>query len=515
MPTIPQLPPAATIAADDELPISQAGAAMSVAVGTLLAGTQPAIVAPSGSLIGRVSAGPGGPESINVGAGLVLSSGTLAVVGQGPLPQTGSVVASDLVCISREGVSQAVSYSQFLDGQTIDAAQPARPASDTDTFWIAQGSNIMLRQSLSAIWSWIAGKVPGYKLPVVELTTDTTLDGTVHNARLLVCSQPLTLTPAFANMGSGFTCEVLNLSTGVVNLAGGFTTTSGNTSIPSGQAALVRGVSYSGGNVVFAAIGGTAPQSSGTQASPPGTVVSLAAALETSSSVALSWAAPQSGGPVSSYVAQYRITGTTNWIVASASILSMSFTISGLAAATSYDFQVSATGTGGLGLGSTVTASTSASTGTGSSGTAGSSGSGSSGTGTGSGSSGSGSSSSGAGSSGSSGSGSSGSGTGSSSGSSGSVSSITWNVVPSGSYTAGSGSIGVNAHVSPATAPVRFGFSTSATVPPTTWTAAILVNTDLWGAYVPTPTTRGTWYLWGEGQDGSCPTVNATAITVN
>lgn len=42
-----------------------------------------------------------------------------------------------------------------------------------------------------------------------------------------------------------------------------------------------------------------------------------------------------------------------------------------------------------------------------------------------------------------------------------------------------------------------------------------LVNTDLWGAYVPTPTTRGTWYLWGEGQDGSCPTVNATAITVN
>ncbi len=422
---------------------------MSVSVGTLLAGTQPAILAPSGSLIGRTSAGEGGPEPINVGAGLVLSGGTLAVVGQGPLPQTGSAVASDLVCISREGVSQAVSYSQFLDGQTIDAAQPARPASDTDAFWVAQGSNIMLRQSLSSIWSWIVEKAPSYKIPIVELTTDTTLDGTVHNARLLVCSQPLTLTSEFTNMGSGFTCEVLNLSTGVVNLGGGFITAGGSTSIQYGQSVLIRGVSYSGGSVVFAA--GTTQQSSGTQTAPPSVVTSLVASSQTSSSVTLSWAAPESGGPVSAYIAQYRVTGTTNWTVGSTSILSTSFTANGLAASTSYDFQVSATGAGGLGSGVIVTASTSAS-----------SGGGSSGTGTGSASGGSGSGSSGSGSSGSSGSMGTGSGSGSSSGGSGSVSSITWNVVPSGSYTAGNGSIGVNAHVSPPTAPVQFGFSTSA-----------------------------------------------------
>lgn len=495
MPTIPQLPPAASVTAADEIPISQGGSAMSMAVGTLLAGTQPAIITPSGSLMGRVSAGSGGPESINIGAGLVLSGGTLAVVGQGPLPQTGSVVASDLVCINRDGVAQAVTYAQFLDGQTIDAAQPARPASDTDTFWVAQGSNIMLCQTLSSVWSWVTGKVPSYKLPVVELTTDTTLDGTVHNSRLLICSQSLTLTPAFTNMGSGFTCEILNLSTGVVNLAGGIISTTGSTSVQSGQSAFIRGVTYSGGNVVYAIIPGSGQQGLGSQSTPsPGTVTDLAISTETSSSATVSWAAPISGGPVSAYIVQYRITGAANWNVASSSVLTLLFTIGGLSASTSYDFQVSATGAGGLGLGTTITASTSASGSEGS----GSSGSGSSG----------GSGSSSSGSSGSSGSGSSGSG-------SASVSSITWNVVPSGSYSVGGGSIGVNAHVSPATAPIQFGFSQSSIVPPTSWTAAVLVNTDLWGAYVPIPSTSGTWYIWGEGLDGSCQTACATAFTVS
>ena len=40
------------------------------------------------------------------------------------------------------------------------------------------------------------------------------------------------------------------------------------------------------------------------------------------------------------------------------------------------------------------------------------------------------------------------------------------------------------------------------------------VNTDLWGAYVSTPATAGTWYAWVEGTDGSRPTVYSTAFTV-
>ena len=40
------------------------------------------------------------------------------------------------------------------------------------------------------------------------------------------------------------------------------------------------------------------------------------------------------------------------------------------------------------------------------------------------------------------------------------------------------------------------------------------VNTDLWGAYVPTPATAGLWYAWVEGTDGSRPTVYPTPFTV-
>jgi hypothetical protein len=96
----------------------------------------------------------------------------------------------------------------------------------------------------------------------------------------------------------------------------------------------------------------------------------------------------------------------------------------------------------------------------------------------------------------------------------GAVTSITWNMVPSGSYMHGAGSIGVNAHINPGTAAVQFGFSTSSTVPPTVWVVATYVNTDLWGSYVSTPGSAGTWYAWVEGTDGSALTVYPTPFTV-
>ena len=41
-----------------------------------------------------------------------------------------------------------------------------------------------------------------------------------------------------------------------------------------------------------------------------------------------------------------------------------------------------------------------------------------------------------------------------------------------------------------------------------------LVNSNLWGQYLPTPASAGTWYPWAEGTDGSCPTVYHTTFTV-
>ncbi len=81
MPTIPQLPPASRVAADDELPISQDGSTRGVTVGDLLSGLQPAILVPSGAVLGRTSLGPGSPEPVALGKGLVVQDGELAANG--------------------------------------------------------------------------------------------------------------------------------------------------------------------------------------------------------------------------------------------------------------------------------------------------------------------------------------------------------------------------------------------------------------------------------------------------
>ena len=452
MPMISQLPPAAPTSAADLLPISQGGTTGAVSLGNLLATTQPAILTPTGSLLGRRSLGAGGPEAVAVGGGLSFNTGTLAALGITGAAATGTIAATDLVGISQNGTDHAIAYASFLDGLTIDLAQPAAPASNSDTFWVAQGSSTMLRQSFSAVWAWIATQVPSYKRPVVELSVNTTLDGIVHNGRILVCSQPVTLAPAFVNMGSGFACQVVNLSGGIVTLGAGITTSTGLPSLLPGQYAEIMGLTYSGGNVIYAGV-------SSSVITAPGTVTGLTAAGATSSSMSVNWVAPATGGIPTSYTVQYRVTGVTAWSVASNAVIATSFVISGLNPATSYDFEVFGVNAGGTGSPSaSVTAATLAAP--------------------------------------------------------GSVTSITWNVAPSGSYTHGGGNIGVNAHVSPSTSAVQFGFSTSATTPPTIRVAASYVNTDLWGAYVPIPATAGTWYAWCEGTDGSAPTVFPTAFAV-
>jgi hypothetical protein len=160
-----------------------------------------------------------------------------------------------------------------------------------------------------------------------------------------------------------------------------------------------------------------------------------------------------------SYTVQYRVTGSANWTSSVAGVSGTSTTISGLQAVTSYDFSIFGVNAAGNGpVSSTVTAVTQSAA--------------------------------------------------------ASVTSITWNMLPSGPYVHGSGAIGVNAHIAPSTSPVQFGFSLSSTTRPAGWTAANFVNTDLWGAYVPTPATAGNWYVWAEGLDGSSPTVYLTPFVV-
>ncbi len=104
MPTIANLPAAVALSVTDTLPIDQGNGTNAVTLATLLAGQQPAIVTPTGSLLGRVSTGAGGPETISLGSGLVLTSGTISVGAVGAL----------------------------LGGETVDELQAAGIATDTD-----------------------------------------------------------------------------------------------------------------------------------------------------------------------------------------------------------------------------------------------------------------------------------------------------------------------------------------------------------------------------------------------
>ena len=431
MPTISELPSATTVSAADEVPISQSGIARAASVGTLLASTQPAIIVDSSSLLGRTSIGSGGPEQVDVGIGVSLSSGTLVADGldhaafptassfyigsdlvisnqgspmlmQASLLRelfsagqnvtidsngvistateatiTGTVVsgssigelqvvtalaAQDLVAVSHAGSDYAIAYSNFLDGITIDQAPAAGPASDSDTIWVAQGSNVMASQTFSAIWVWLANNLPTYKAPVVEITTNTNLDTTVHNGRILVCSQPVTLTPLTTNMGSGFECMVINASTGNVTLGAGFVSSNGSLVLTPWQSATLCCVTYSAGTIAFAAMPSTA--SAGTSAAVPGQASGLAASGTTATTITVSWQPPSSGGVVASYVVQFRVTGTTTWSSSASVVSATTYELTALQPATSYDIAVLAQNAAGTGTASamltvvTATAST-------------------------------------------------------------------------------------------------------------------------------------------------------------
>ncbi|MDE8348949.1 MAG: collagen-like protein [Acidocella sp.] len=106
MTTIAQLPTAASVGANDLLPLSQNGALNSVKVSQLNAGLQPLLSVPMGDLLGRQSAGAGAPESLGVGAGLVLAGGVLSANGAdhaGYPVQVNLSVGDDLV-VSSAGV---------------------------------------------------------------------------------------------------------------------------------------------------------------------------------------------------------------------------------------------------------------------------------------------------------------------------------------------------------------------------------------------------------------------------
>jgi hypothetical protein len=388
MPTIAQLPAAAQALSNaDLIPIDQ-NVSDTYTTGQTNLGSLLSLLAASNLMPVSMYSGTGAPTnavgSVNGDAYLniqngdlwQLASGTWTTVGSllGPAGAPGaegpagpsysiteqstvnSVAGTDLVGISQGGSDHTITLADMLGGQTINQGTAAAPASSTDTFWVGQGGTSMVVQSIGALWPWIVGQLPTYFLPAIEFVANATLDGSIHNGKLLICSQPVTIT-AGGTMGSGFSCTIINVSAGTCNLSG-FTTSSGSGTLSPGQSAIIYSASYSTGTVRYAMIAGGAS----TPPSPPGTPVGLTAGTPTASTVPLSWTAPGSGGAPASYTVQYRVTGGGSWTQVSA-ISGTSYGVTGLPASTEYDFQVQAVNAGGV-SGWTVTTNATTAAGT-------------------------------------------------------------------------------------------------------------------------------------------------------
>jgi hypothetical protein len=119
------------------------------------------------------------------------------------LSPSSTIAADDMVAISVGGVDRRIRYADFVDGETVDQLAAAVTAADSDVLIVGQGSSTVAAQTFSALWTWISTHLRGWKRPVVEVSTNTQLDGSIHNRAILVCSVAVTISPAFLNRGLG------------------------------------------------------------------------------------------------------------------------------------------------------------------------------------------------------------------------------------------------------------------------------------------------------------------------
>ncbi len=120
MTTIGQLPPASSVSDTDLLAIYQNGQTLAATRALLLTGVQTELAVPANSLLGNAGTGTAAPESITIGANLVMSGNTLSAAAV-PFEisglAAGSVpVASSVVALGQNGTNVGVSYSNFLSG---------------------------------------------------------------------------------------------------------------------------------------------------------------------------------------------------------------------------------------------------------------------------------------------------------------------------------------------------------------------------------------------------------------
>lgn len=221
-----------------------AGSGVALDADGILSVTASAIAGPAGPV------GPAGPAGLQGAVGPAGATGA-GLMAPGVANATSTIAGSDYVAIWQNGSNAWISYQQLIGGQTIDQLPAAGPVADSDLLLVAQGGNALSSQSFASIWTYVAQKIPTMRQRIVELNSNTVLDATTHNQRILVVSQPMTLSANFTNMGSGFACRLINLSAGVVTMGTGIVSGTGVATVPPGAEADIVALTYSGGSIVW------------------------------------------------------------------------------------------------------------------------------------------------------------------------------------------------------------------------------------------------------------------------
>ncbi len=167
MPTIPQLPSAQQTGAQDEIPVSQAGITREVTVSELLSGTQQLLEVPSPSVLGRASLGPGGPEALTLGAGLLVQGTALTATGgdHATFVREVSFSTSDELIVNASGTPKRLPvtalHALFSGGQNVTIDTNGVVSANTDSS--VSASLTSLTQSLGSAQGSIAAlaaKIP-------------------------------------------------------------------------------------------------------------------------------------------------------------------------------------------------------------------------------------------------------------------------------------------------------------------------------------------------------------------
>jgi hypothetical protein len=251
------------------------------------------------------------------------------------LPTTASMTLTDSIVAIIGGQATLINAENFLQdlGTSVQSLSLSTNAvAGPDSFVSVQNGNVVLQQA-SAISNYVLSQLPYSTKQVVELTTSTALDSSIHNNKILVCSAPIEILIGLTWVGSGMTAKIVNISTGNVTFSSGFRLSSGNSNLQPGETADLTTFTYSGGNVYFVSINGGSPTltSTGVTISVPTNYAVLDQALAVSGQVY-----PSASGVQVALSTNATTMPTSGWVNAAVSGTSYSATLTPTVANTYY-----------------------------------------------------------------------------------------------------------------------------------------------------------------------------------